>query len=83
LEESQKTHNQEFFTQYAGKHQREDWEQIESVFDKIIIGWRDKCYFPSSTEKCEWADIFEKTNRNHFDLSLGTMLTVYLPYEEC
>jgi hypothetical protein len=83
LEESKKTHNQEFFTKFAGKHQREDWEQIESVFDTIIPNWRDKCYFPGSTEKCEWADIFEKTNRNHLDLSLGTMMTVYLPYEEC
>lgn len=30
-----------------------------------------------------WDKEFEKSNRNYFDLALGTLLTVYLPYEEC
>lgn len=82
-EESEKTHNHKFFARYAGKHQRENWKEIEKVFDGIISDWRNKCYLPSTTEKCDWANIFEKTNRNHFDVSMGTMLTVYLPYEQC
>jgi hypothetical protein len=82
-EESSKTHNQEFFSKYAGKHQRENWIEIENVLDGIISDWRNKCYLPSTTEKCDWADIFDRTNRQHFDVSMGTMLSVYLPYEEC
>jgi hypothetical protein len=83
MEESRKTHNQKFFSKYAGKHQRENWRAIERVLDGAISNWRNKCFLPSSSEKCSWEDTFERTNRNHFDISMGTMLTAYIPYEEC
>lgn len=83
LEESKLTHNQSFFEQYAGKHQRENWREFEKMLVGVVPEWRERCYLPSSAEKCNWEDIFERTNRSHFDVSMGTMLTIYLPYEEC
>jgi hypothetical protein len=81
--ESRKTHNLEFFKNFAGKHQRSNWRRIEEAFDDCIAGWRNECFIPNWKDKCTWNDKFEKTNRTHFDMSLGTLLTVYLPYEEC
>ena len=38
---------------------------------------------PDWKNRCDWVNEFENSNRNYFDLALGTLLTVYLPYEEC
>jgi len=73
-DEAKKTHSIEFFRSYAGKHKRENWHIIKSVFDKYVPGW---------SERQNWDKEFENSNRNYFDLALGTLLTIYLPYEEC
>jgi hypothetical protein len=83
LEESKLTHNQSFFAQHAGKHQRDSWREFEKTLDRVVPAWREKCSLPSSTENCDWENVFERTNRGHFDVSMGTMLTFYLPYEKC
>lgn len=71
-EESRKTHN--LFNKYAGRHWKKDWQSIEEVFDRNISDWKNRC---------DWRDEIENSNRGYFDLALGTLLTVYLPYEEC
>ncbi len=81
--ESRETHNLTFFKNFAGKHQRANWLRIERAFDDCIVDWRNKCFIPNWKDECDWNDKFERTNRTHFDVSLGTLLTVYLPYEEC
>jgi hypothetical protein len=48
-----------------------------------VPDWKNKCFLPNWTTPCEWDEIFSNTKRNHFDFSMGTLLTVYLPYEEC
>jgi len=83
VEESRNTHNLRFFNDLAGKHQREDWHKVEKAFEQHLFEWKNKCYIPNWKGKSDWSDKFEKTNRSHFDLSMGTLLTVYLPYEEC
>lgn len=83
LEESQKTHNLAFLNQYAGRHWREDWTTVQNTLDRVVPGWANKCFLPNWTAPCEWDEIFTNTNRNHFDFSMGTLLTVYMPYEEC
>lgn len=83
VEESKNTHNLRFFNDLAGKHQREDWHKVVKAFEQYIFEWKDKCYVPNWKGKSDWSDKFEKTNRSHFDLSMGTLLTVYLPYKEC
>lgn len=82
-EESKNTHNWRFFKDYAGKHQRENWHIVKSAFERNISDWKNKCHIPNWKGKSDWDEKFELTNRNHFDLSMGTLLEVYLPYEEC
>lgn len=83
IEESKNTHNLQFFDNFAGKHQREDWQKIKEVFEKNIFDWKNKSYIPNWKGKSDWDEKFEKSNRSHFDLSMGILLEVYLSYDEC
>lgn len=73
-DEGKKTHSIEFFNSYAGKHKRENWQDIKNIFNKYLPNWNSQC---------DWKREFEDSNRNYFDLAMGTLLTVQLPYEEC
>lgn len=83
IEESKNTHNLRFFDNFAGKHQREVWNKLETVFSENIFDWKNKCHIPNWKGKSDWDEKFEKSNRSHFDLSMGILLEVYLDYEEC
>jgi hypothetical protein len=68
------THKRDFFENQAGRYQRkEHWKGFESLMDSISPDW---------CSKCEYDQKLSNTNRNYFDLSLGNMLTVYIPYKK-
>ena len=50
-----------------------NWDDITNIFDRSIPDWKSNP---------EWAKEFVNSNRNYFDLAIGTLLTVYLPFEE-
>lgn len=83
IEESKNTHNLNFFDKFAGKHQREEWHTIKKTFETHIFDWKNKCYIPNWKGLSNWDEKFEYSNRSHFDLSMGILLEVFLPYEEC
>jgi hypothetical protein len=83
LEDSKKTHNLDFFKRFAGQWKRANWEFFETELNQFIPDWKNKCCIPNTTDKGDWNDAFENSNRSGFLLSVGVMLTVYLPYEQC
>jgi hypothetical protein len=83
LEASRKTHNLAFLDAYAGRYKREDWMTIINVIDRTVSGWKNKCFLPNWTASCEWDEVFPNSGRNYFDFSMGTLLTIYLPFAEC
>jgi len=83
LDEYKKTHNLKFFNDFAGQFKRESWLNFEKNLGQYISNWKDKCFVPNTFSKASWNDKFENTQRNGLLLSIGTVLTVYLPYKEC
>lgn len=83
IEESRNTHNLNFFNNFAGKHQRDDWHIVEKAFEKNIADWKNKCCIPNWKGTSNWDEKFTNTNRSHFDLSTGILLEIYVPYAEC
>lgn len=82
-EESKDTHNLEFFNRFAGQWKRRNWEDFETELYRFIPDWKNKCYVPNTKEKSDWNDKFEYSGKTGFLLSVGTLLTAYLPYEDC
>ncbi len=74
LGESRKTHNLSFFRQYAGRHPKEGWQSIEKAIGNFVSDWKNKC---------DWTAQIENSNRTYFDMSLTTLLKIYLPYKDC
>lgn len=62
------------FEKYAGKHNRENWNNLENFFDSGFntdFNWR---------ERCKWNEKFVNTNRNYLTLSIGYEISVRIPY---
>ncbi|QEC53614.1 hypothetical protein EDD80_12416 [Anseongella ginsenosidimutans] len=70
-EDYQTTHTRAFFDNYAGRYQKHQWNEFEKVMDSIDPNWKTKC---------EYSQKITNSNRTYFDLSLGTLLTVLIPY---
>jgi len=83
FEDSKKTHNLHFFNLFAGRCKREHWQNFERELNVYVPDWKSKCCVPNTTDKANWNDKFENTQRTGFLLSVGTLLTTYLPYEKC
>lgn len=63
------------FEKYAGKHNREDWNELEVFFDdyfKPEYNWR---------EHCDWDENFINTNRGYLTLSIGYQIKTVIPYD--
>lgn len=76
-EECEKTHNYEFFSKWTGRY-NEYWakkwkKKFAKELSEVIPDWK---------ERTEWEETIEKSNRNYFDLSVGTHLRVLIPYNE-
>ncbi len=83
FEDSKNTHNLHFFNLFAGQCKREDWQNFEKELNTYVPDWKSKCCVPNTMNKADWDDKFENTERTGFLLSVGTLLTVYLPYKDC
>lgn len=83
LEDSKNTHTLEFFNCFAGQRKRKSWRDLKKELDFYIPDWKSKCYVPDSMNKADWNDKFENTQRSGLLLSVGTLLSVCLPYEQC
>lgn len=51
--------------------------------NKYVADWKDKCFVPNTKNKASWDDKFENTQRTGFLLSVGTLLTIFIPYKKC
>lgn len=76
-EESKKTHNLEFFNEWSGRYNEKWSKQWKSKFvkdlNKIIPDWKDRT---------DWDEVIANSNRKYFDLSVGTHLSVLIPYSK-
>lgn len=66
-------HTRIFFEKHAGRYQKPQWKNFEILMDSIAPNWK---------KKCEYIQKIENSNRSYFDLSIGTLLTVYIPYKK-
>ncbi len=77
-DESKLTHNFKFFAEWSGRYNEttftKRWKsKFVNELNKIIPNWKDRT---------DWDEVIENTNRNYFDLSVGTHLRVLIPYIE-
>ncbi|MBO4507676.1 MAG: hypothetical protein J5747_03455 [Spirochaetaceae bacterium] len=76
-DESKSTHNFSFFSEWSGRYNKNwsrNWKsQFVKELNKIIPNWKDRT---------DWDDVIANSNRNYFDLSVGTHLKVLIPYNE-
>ena len=76
-EESKKTHNLEFFNEWSGRYNEKWSKQWKSKFvkdlNKIIPDWKNRT---------DWDEVIANSNRKYFDLSVGTHLSVLIPYSK-
>jgi hypothetical protein len=70
--EYQIIHNRDFFAKQAGRYQKNQWTDFENLMEMVAPKWR---------ERCEYNSKIANSNRSYFDLSLGSLLTVYIPYK--
>lgn len=66
-------HTRVFFEKHAGRYQKPKWKNFEILMDSVAPNWK---------EKCEYVQNIENSNRSYFDLSIGTKITVYIPYKK-
>ncbi|MBT3208843.1 MAG: hypothetical protein HN704_06235 [Bacteroidetes bacterium] len=71
--EVKRTHTYDFFKRFAGRWKKHKWEKFKLELDIYIPNW---------INNCDWNSQFENTNRSYFDLSIGTYLAVYIPYDK-
>jgi hypothetical protein len=72
-EEYQKTHTLDFFQKIAGRYKKEKWPDFEYTMNLLIPNWKNDCDYNSK---------LTNSNRTYFDLSLGILLNVYIPFKE-
>lgn len=70
--EYNKTHTKSFFNLFAGRYKKEKWDEFENSLESYIPNWKDKC---------DYKHEIINSNRTYFDLSIGTLIIVYIPYE--
>ncbi len=83
FEDSKNTHNLQFFNRFAGQWKRNKWQEFETELYRYIPDWKNKCCVPNTKDKANWNDKFENSQKTGFLLSVGTLLTIYLPYVDC
>ncbi|MBR5167703.1 MAG: hypothetical protein IKW86_06510 [Salinivirgaceae bacterium] len=76
-EESINTHNYSFFSNWSGRYNEKRGKNWKSDFvrelNQIIPNWK---------ERTTWDEVISNSNRNYFDLSVGTHLRVLIPYKQ-
>lgn len=82
-EQSQSTHTQKFFDEFAGKWEREEWPEFERTVAKFIPDWKDRCFTTNELMPIVWDAHLTDTDRTRFLLSVGTFLRVFVPYQAC
>jgi hypothetical protein len=66
-----KTFNRDFFANIAGRKKKESWGQFEETMNTHFPNWISDCYYKEK---------IINSNRTYFDLSMGILLTVNIPY---
>lgn len=82
-DEAQRTHQETFFTTFAHRYQRSNWARFASDLEEHIAAWTTKCFNTDGGPPCNWDEKVTNTNRAAFQLSVGTKLSVHLPFEAC
>ena len=83
LDEASRTHCRDFFEMFAKRYYRDDWPQFSNDLGKYVGTWESKCFIRDGMEQCYWEETVTNSNRSLFQLSVGTMISVQLPFEEC
>ena len=72
-EEYLKTHTLDFFQKIAGRYKKEKWLSFEQNLDTLIPNWKENCDYESK---------LTNSNRTYFDLSIGILVQVRIPFQE-
>ncbi len=73
-ESYKKAFNYDFFSQFAGRYQKESWKEFNQNMIESIESWKSEEGF-----KRELLD----TNRTYFDFSIGIRLRAKFAYDKC
>ncbi|MDQ3221551.1 MAG: Swt1 family HEPN domain-containing protein [Acidobacteriota bacterium] len=82
-QESTRTHTLKFFEQFAGRVLSDEWARFDEQISVFIDEWKNKCFVRDSKDQISWEDKIVNTNRNSFLLSVGTEVSVLVPYGTC
>lgn len=65
-------YTKENFYKYCGRKKREEWKDIEQLFnDTLLFDWK---------KQCEWDELMINSGKNQMDVSFGYEFTICIPF---